>query len=1435
MFFTDGDSQSNSPILQRILVQLHKNENYPQVRRSILNAGAKIENNDNDHSQRIRVDIVERSQIIQILQMQDVKYIDVRGKVEPRNPNAAWISQSNIDNVNSIYLHGLNGEGEVIGHVDNPINIELTPFCDEVNNVANRHHRKIVAFHGGTVNGGVPWHGSYSASILAGHTIQNNNSSSRWEFDGHAWMSKLSHANSIHFINFASDLSKAHNLMYKDGAKVISQSFGILYNNKIQDYYSSDSYRLDSFSHENEEVLIVTGVPNFGSETIQKVGVPENSKNCLAVGASGNMLEIENSFGFNGPTFDGRKKPEILAPGKIRSVGYNNFDGPDVVQYVSLGNKTSWATPVIAAYAAITRQYYREGWYPIGAKQPTFGFNPSGALLKATLLNATVDMTGVDDDGSSLDGYPTDAEGWGRLLLDNALYFQGDPHNLKVWDILNRNGLAASEKNKHSIHVTGDAVPLKITLVWTDPVPAMPHVTKALLNNLTLKVTGPDNQVYFGNDFNITAGESKPGVNPVDDLNNVEMVLLKKPSPGTYKIEIFAEPLSMSSIRQGYALVATADTEDPPIPTGKQNTLVIRAGLDKSGSSYNGPPSAPDVMNQVFELDLYIQNVSYGQTNIEPVYKTVELEKSFSTYTSINNNPLIELAQDAIGAVLENDVSIFEGDPLDPADDIDRVMIVVNEPGLDGDWATTGLWPYEFESDLKRRLSVSVTSVQGEQIEMNHAMLHQLGMVDLYAHEGEVFEVPRVEKWDIMANELNVQPLAWSKERIQWLTTHDANSVKWIPRPGPADIYEDEIPINWMSGTETDHPRAIAFGMTSGVTDIDAENLFYIIEARENTDNAFDMELPGKGVLVYYVNESIEQGEGPVFIYDRNSDRNLDDAAIQTGSIELTHGLDIEVVPSTGTEAYRIKINYDPVETENDIYISRGDPDWTSEDIWVDAIPYSPDPKDEGDFLLNNKENRIYFTLRNYEPSGDVFNVIVTARISEPYHTIGDAADFNKFIGEKYYPILKPSDFPVTDHIEYIPEWTDVDKDEPIHACIKIEIQEVPNDRNKYNNSAQQNTKIVESATDSPFEPIEYQFSVTNPYDYYQLVYFRLEGLPTGWTYKFKDSKKTLSALERYEGLLKVFPREGSPICTSHELFVTSWMPRGNTLVRYGGATLKIDLRERTVLTANSKLTHCDSLIVSDYSEISSVGRSANSTPKCFKIETEGCTDPVLAFQEILVRYEDALRNPEYRKVTTDEFGCYSDVYIATTGGDWNVTTTYEGDSCQGSTTTGRNPIVVPIPLDFPTQILASKGLWVSAHAGSTHPLGTLRSTADANIYAATDITTAITDKIDFSVTLGFAQMSGESEAHPYWWHLSPNLEMHFFRKLAMKPYTRIGPGYYMNHFKDKSMGFNVGLGARYPLSNDMRLSAGLDFHKTGFDQETSRSFIGMYLGILFK
>ena len=72
------------------------------------------------------------------------------------------------------------------------------------------------------------------------------------------------------------------------------------------------------------------------------------------------------------------------------------------------------ASPAVTGAAALVRQYFVEGWYPSGSPNAGDGFSPSAALLKAVLTNSAVDMTGIA-------GYPSNQEGWGRILLENAL------------------------------------------------------------------------------------------------------------------------------------------------------------------------------------------------------------------------------------------------------------------------------------------------------------------------------------------------------------------------------------------------------------------------------------------------------------------------------------------------------------------------------------------------------------------------------------------------------------------------------------------------------------------------------------------------------------------------------------------------------------------------------------------------------------------------------------------------------------------------------------------------------------------------------------------------------------------------------------------------------------------------------------------------------
>jgi len=231
------------------------------------------------------------------------------------------------------------------------------------------------------------------------------------------------------------------------------------------------------------------------------------------------------------------------------------------------------ASPAVAGTAALVRQYYVDGYYPSGTANPPDAFIPSGALIKATLLNSAVDMTG-------LAGYPGDREGWGRVLADNAVFFPGDARKEVVLDDLrNAAGLSTGNLAVYSVMVNGATEQLRVTLVWTDaPAAASTGSGFAAVNDLDLEVVSPSSVLYLGNVF--SAGESATG-GTKDDRNNVEQVHLSSPELGVWTIRVRAAAVNQGP--QGFALIATGQVANgmPVVcTTGDMNEDSVVDGRD---------------------------------------------------------------------------------------------------------------------------------------------------------------------------------------------------------------------------------------------------------------------------------------------------------------------------------------------------------------------------------------------------------------------------------------------------------------------------------------------------------------------------------------------------------------------------------------------------------------------------------------------------------------------------------------------------------------------------------------------------------------------------------------------------------------------------------------------------------------------------------------
>lgn len=65
------------------------------------------------------------------------------------------------------------------------------------------------------------------------------------------------------------------------------------------------------------------------------------------------------------------------------------------------------ATPVAAASATLLRQYFMDGFYPTGLRTSANAFIPTGALVKAMLINSAVPMRWYKNSAGALVGTRT--------------------------------------------------------------------------------------------------------------------------------------------------------------------------------------------------------------------------------------------------------------------------------------------------------------------------------------------------------------------------------------------------------------------------------------------------------------------------------------------------------------------------------------------------------------------------------------------------------------------------------------------------------------------------------------------------------------------------------------------------------------------------------------------------------------------------------------------------------------------------------------------------------------------------------------------------------------------------------------------------------------------------------------------------------------------
>lgn len=497
--------------------------------------------------------------VTQMARRPNVVWIEEHYAPEVYNYQASYVTQCYKYRVWSIWDHGIHGEGQIAAVADTGLDADMCFFYDETQGLPtssiNHNQRKTIVYYDWVGDG--KWDNCETASGIAhgthvaGSIAQFAEGNYTYEkFKGMAYQAKLVIQDVGDFCTLPGipyDLNDLFQQAMDAGARLHNNSWGTPGSNA----YNRESQDVDEFMWANPTFLIAFAVGNSGT-ALHTVSPPSTAKSCIAVGASGNIDVFHHNsedvayFSSHGPTEDGRISPTLCTPGfEIASA-----DGDQMIfsfqckDYYAKG--TSMASPVLVGNAALVRQYYTDGYYPTGQANASDGFEPSAALMKATLINSGMELTGSNLDGS----LPDTAQGWGRVVLDDTLYFADDEGALAAYDV--SPGLSTGETDYYHIECDG-SLKLEISLVWTD-YPSSLSAGVNLVNDLDLTVTSPGSVTYLGNNY--SEGQSAPG-GSLDRLNIVECVQIDEPEAGVYEIAVNAHNTPEGP--QPYALVITLD------------------------------------------------------------------------------------------------------------------------------------------------------------------------------------------------------------------------------------------------------------------------------------------------------------------------------------------------------------------------------------------------------------------------------------------------------------------------------------------------------------------------------------------------------------------------------------------------------------------------------------------------------------------------------------------------------------------------------------------------------------------------------------------------------------------------------------------------------------------------------------------------------------
>jgi subtilisin family serine protease len=313
------------------------------------------------------------------------------------------------------------------------------------------------------------------------------------------------------------------------------------------------------------------------------------AKNSISVGSvdlevGGQSMESNfplSPFSSRGPTFDGRIKPDIVAPGCVQT-GSSFIVGP-VNQnqgHAQISCGTSFAAPVVSGVIALMTQAMRKS-------SGNSNLNPLPSTFKVLLVHGATDLTRPAPPGTASGELeplkygtgPDFATGFGMLDAKASIETAQKLDHWMEGEISTQS--ASMEK---CIVVSSNTEPLRLSLAWDDPPGSfsVDNSTRMLVHDLDIRAWPEQSPSTIAQPWvlntlprltnlaDIQAGLPDPirpnditdATKGDDSVNNVEVIDVASPQAGRWRIKISKKSQAPLEFEQDFSVASTQPLSD---------------------------------------------------------------------------------------------------------------------------------------------------------------------------------------------------------------------------------------------------------------------------------------------------------------------------------------------------------------------------------------------------------------------------------------------------------------------------------------------------------------------------------------------------------------------------------------------------------------------------------------------------------------------------------------------------------------------------------------------------------------------------------------------------------------------------------------------------------------------------------------------------------